>query len=53
MFLQLNQAGAITQMGTVYYLEVGYIDPGTAAAFVLGPAGIARAYLLSQKLLIY
>jgi len=44
MFMQLNQAGALSQ-GLGFFLGgTGVVDPGTAAFFVLGPAGIARAF---------
>ena len=44
MFLQLNQAGALSQGLGLFLGGTGSIDPGTAAFFVLGPAGIARAF---------
>ena len=44
MFMQLNQAGALSQ-GLGFFLGgTGVVDPGTAAFFVLGPAGIAKAF---------
>ena len=44
MFLQLNQAGALSQGLGLFLGGTGSIDPGTVAFFVLGPAGIARAF---------
>ena len=54
VFIQLKQAGALTQIGAVAAGGSGVIDPGTAAAFFVGPAAIS--YLFSRpgasKLLI-
>ena len=44
IFIQLKEAGAITQMGTVFLSGQGYIDPGTATAFVLAPAALSRLF---------
>jgi hypothetical protein len=44
MFMQLNQAGAISQGLGLFLGASGNIDPGTAAFFVLGPAGLAKAF---------
>jgi len=44
MFMQLNQAGALSQGLGLFLGGTGTVDPGTAAFFVLGPAGIAKAF---------
>ena len=44
IFIQLKEAGAITQMGTVFLSGQGYIDPGTAMAFVFAPAALSRLF---------
>ena len=44
MFIQLNQAGSISQMIGVLGFGTGTLDPGSAAFFVLGPAGLSRAF---------
>ena len=44
MFMQLNQAGALSQGLGLFLGGTGAIDPGTAAFFVLGPAGVAKAF---------
>ena len=44
MFMQLNQAGALSQGLGLFLGGTGTIDPGAAAFFVLGPAGIAKAF---------
>ena len=42
MFMQLNAAGAFSQGLGLFMGATGNFDPGTAAMFVAGPAGIAR-----------
>jgi len=42
MFMQLNAAGAFSQGLGLFMGATGNFDPGTAAFFVAGPAGIAR-----------
>ena len=44
IFIQLKEAGAITQMASVFLSGQGYIDPGTATAFVLAPAALSRLF---------
>ena len=44
LFMQLNQAGALSQGLGLFLGGTGTVDPGTAAFFVLGPAGIAKAF---------
>lgn len=54
VFIQLKQAGAITQLGTVFAGGTGVIDPGTAAAFFLAPMAVSRIFAnpKASKLLI-
>ena len=42
MFMQLNQAGALSQGLGLFFGGTGAIDPGTMAFFVAGPAAIAK-----------
>ena len=42
MFMQLNAAGAFSQGLGLFMGATGNFDPGTAAFFVAGPAGIAK-----------
>lgn len=44
MYIQLNQAGQISQLLGVFGGVTGTIDPGAAAFFVLGPVGLAKAF---------
>ena len=44
IFIQLKQAVAVTQIGGVLLGGGGYIDPASAAFFVLAPYGVARAF---------
>jgi len=44
IFIQLKQAGAVTQIGGLLLGGGGYIDPGSAAFFVLAPYGVAKAF---------
>ena len=54
IFIQLKQAGAVTQIGGILAGGGGYIDPGTAGMFVLAPWALARAFASPKitKLLI-
>jgi len=42
MFMQLNAAGAFSQGLGLFMGATGNFDPGTAAFFVAGPAGLAK-----------
>jgi hypothetical protein len=44
MFIQLNQAGAISQGIGVFAGGTGLIDPGTALFFVAAPWGLSRIF---------
>tara|TARA_R100000654_G_scaffold26158_1_gene49678 strand:+ start:857 stop:3508 length:2652 start_codon:yes stop_codon:yes gene_type:complete len=44
MFIQLNQAGQVSQMIGLFGFGSGMIDPGAATFFVLGPYGLSRAF---------
>jgi len=44
IFIQLKEAGAISQVGGALALGSGYVDPGTAGVFILGPYGLARMF---------
>ena len=44
IFIQLKEAGAISQLGGALALGTGAVDPGTAGVFILGPAGLARMF---------
>jgi|TARA_X000001388_G_C2232373_1_gene123716 hypothetical protein len=44
IFIQLKEAGAISQLGGAIALGGGYVDPGTAGVFILGPYGLARMF---------
>ena len=44
IFIQLKEAGAISQIGGAFAFGSGYIDPGTAGVFILGPYGLARMF---------
>jgi len=44
MYVQLNQAGQISQIIGVIGFGSGTIDPGPAAFFVLGPVGLSKAF---------
>ena len=44
IFIQLKEAGAISQLGGAIALGSGYVDPGTAGVFILGPYGLARMF---------
>ena len=44
MFIQLNQAGQISQMIGIFGFGTGTIDPGAATFFVLGPYGLSKAF---------
>jgi hypothetical protein len=54
VFIQLKQAGAITQLGAVAAGGSGVIDPGTALAFFVAPAAVSRMFAnpKATKLLI-
>jgi len=44
IFIQLKEMGALTQLGTVALAGQGYIDPGSALAFVLAPAALSKLF---------
>jgi hypothetical protein len=44
IFIQLKEMGALTQLGTVALAGNGYIDPGSAIAFVVAPAALSRVF---------
>ena len=44
IFIQLKEAGAITQMASVFLSQQGYIDPGSALAFVVAPAALSKLF---------
>jgi len=44
IFIQLKEMGALTQMGAVALGTGGYVDPGSALAFVLAPAALSRVF---------
>lgn len=44
MFIQLNQAGQISQLIGIVGFGSGTIDPGAASFFVLGPLGLSKAF---------
>ena len=44
VFIQLKQAGALTQLGTVAAGGSGFIDPGTAVAFFMAPMAVSRMF---------
>jgi len=44
IFIQLKEMGALTQLGTVALAGQGYIDPGSAIAFVVAPAALSRVF---------
>ena len=44
IFIQLKEAGALTQMGSVALASGGVIDPGTAGAFVVAPYALSRIF---------
>ena len=54
VFIQLKQAGAVTQLGAVAAGGSGVIDPGTALAFFVAPAAVSRMFAnpKATKLLI-
>ena len=44
IFIQLKEMGALTQMGAVALGTGGYVDPGSAMAFVFAPAALSRVF---------
>ena len=50
IFIQLKEAGALTQIGSVALGAQGIIDPGTATAFVVAPWALSRVFT-SPKLM--
>ena len=44
IFIQLKEMGALTQLGSVALAGQGYIDPGSALAFVVAPYGLSRVF---------
>ena len=44
MFVQLNQAGQISQLIGLVGFGSGNLDPGAATFFVLGPYGLSKAF---------
>jgi hypothetical protein len=54
MFVQLNQAGQISQLVGLIGFGSGNLDPGAATFFVLGPYGLSKAFsnpALTKKLM--
>jgi hypothetical protein len=44
IFIQLKEAGAISQLGGALALGTGTLDVGSAGVFILGPAALARLF---------
>ena len=44
IFIQLKEMGALTQLGTIALMGGGYVDPGSAIAFVAAPAALSRVF---------